>query len=179
MTEPRRRPFDPSIAYCCGVALLLLTTIAVAQNALDANLRVGSGGWNGPQQQRVATMSKSPYSVSSSGQVVYNRGVAFNSPEVYNRPAVQSQLRPWSAAPTPPGNAGAAGAVLASAQYSAARPVRSTISAPTIRTVNRPATGASLQQDGYTLRKAVDAMQIPTASIDLQPYSANRKDNAR
>lgn len=171
MNNTRRSPRTPGVALSCGAALLMLATIAAAQYALDANLRVGSDGWNGLRRPSVR-MSRSPYTVSSSGQMVYNRSVAFNDPGVYNSPMYRSQQGVGNFNPAPSGRYKPSASALARPPYSAGRSV-SAMSVPVVQSVTRSPGSATLQRNVYTPGRNVNAMQIPTPTLNMQPYSVS------
>ncbi len=177
--SPVRRP-----AFVCG-AVLLLATLVMAQHALDANLRVGSGGRNAPRP-RQATMARDPYSVNRWGTITYNRSQAFND-DAYSRPMMRHQQSIGSIEPTR--MASRSGSTLARSRYnpgqaSAARSTaqRSKFQPSTrVQSVHHAAGSATIQRSSYrpsgrvkTARASsrVSAMQTPTVSIARQPYSA-------
>ena len=166
-----KRSFLTRPAFICGVALAL-TTLALAQHALDANLRVGSGGRN--ISRPAMTMNKSPYYVGRSGAITYNRSVAFGSPEVYSRPTVRHQKSIGAYDPKPLGRTSVNAASLAKSQYSAGRSARATTSRTGVRSVNRTQSSATLQRSGYSPGRALGAMQAPTLNLQQQAYSAGR-----
>ena len=78
-----RRPRP--LLVLAAAALLVPGTLAVGQYALDANLRVGSGGYNRPtrgaalkQTRYQPGRTKSVYTVTGDGRMVYNQNNAFN-----------------------------------------------------------------------------------------------------
>ena len=170
----RRKNKSASIrpAFVCG-ALLFFTTIVIAQHALDANLRVGSGGYNRARTPQ-ATMNRSPYTIASSGDIVYNRAAAFND-TAYMRPTVRHQRSIGNYDPKPVGRASVNAASLARPSYSAGRSARpSTGQRQIVRSVNRTSPSATMQRGGYKPgRSAVSAMQAPTLNMSQRPYSAS------
>lgn len=170
-------------AFICG-AVLLLATLAVAQRALDANLRVGSHGRNAARPAQV-TMSRSPYSVGRGGNITYNRAAAFND-DAYTRPMMRHQQRIGNIDPKPLGRS--TGSALSRPRYSPGQAATARASAgrstyqPSTRVqgVHHAAGSATMQRSSYrpssrakTVRasSSVSAMQSPTVSIARQPYS--------
>lgn len=169
MNKPRNKAMPPlRPALVCG-SLLFLATLSLAQHALDANLRVGSGGYNARRPQ--VTMSRSIYKVSSSGGMYYNRGAAFNSPEVYNSAISRQGRRPDIFKPTPLGRTSANASSLARARYSPGLPARSAGQTQIVRSVRRPKSSATLQRSGYTPGRALSAMQAPSLNLSQKAYS--------
>lgn len=184
MSKLPRLPERDRLPFICG-AVLLLATLAMAQHALDANLRVGSGGYNAHRRPQV-TMSRSPYAVSTQGNIVYDRGAAFGSPEVYNR-QTRGHIRRGSPQPSVTSVKGRSrpaprGALaMQRSPYSANRsPVNrssgrsvSALSASSrVQTVRqRPGQSRpSMQRTGYWAGNAASQMQTPTLKLQRQTY---------
>lgn len=155
-------------AFVCG-AVLLLATLALAQHALDANLRVGSGGRNAHRAPQV-TMTRSPYSVGRNGTMVYNRAVAFND-STYRRPMTRHQRSIGNIDPKPLGRSRASATALARPSYSVTASAKAFSSPSRVRSVNRAPGSATLQRSGYSPNRRVSAMQTPSFSLSKQAYS--------
>jgi len=173
-----------SAPLLCASALLL-GTLTLGQHALDANLRVGSGGRNTHRAPQV-TMTRSPYYVGKSGDMVYNRAVAFNDPVVYSRPMARHQQNIGSIDPKPlgwsrtTGRARPSSSVLARPQYSASNSARALMATP--RSIHSPAgapTGATITKQRYSASSQLSALQLPSASLQRQRYSASRSRQTR
>jgi len=163
---------NPAIrpAFVCG-AVLLLATFSIAQHALDANLRVGSGGYNRARAPQVKP-TRSPYSVGRTGEMVYNRSAAFND-TTYNRPFNRHQQRIGNIDPKPLTRNSGLGTTLVKNTYSPGHASRrATMPTTRVRSVHHAAGSATMQRSGYRPNRNVSAMQAPTLSISKQAYSA-------
>jgi hypothetical protein len=175
-------------ASLCG-ALLLVATLAIAQHALDANLRVGSGGYNTIRPQ--VTMSKPLYKVGAHGGMRYNAGVATGSPEVYTSAKYRRGGRPDMFDPPASLNrrhtsatALARPSYSASHSYTASHRTRAiagpSTNIPTIPSRSRTSvqhrssarSTSSLKRPGYTAGRSLNAMQAPSLNLSNQAYSA-------
>lgn len=163
--------------FVCSV-VLLLGALAIAQHALDSNLRVGSAGRNTLMAPQVK-MNRSPYYIGRSGDILYNPGVAFNSPEVYNSHITRHQKSIGMYDPRPLGGIVINASMLASPRYSvglSTKPrTRPTASPLTVRRVNNKRASASLQRSGYLPGRTLRSTRAPTLSLQRRSFSASRK----
>jgi len=179
MSKLNRLPGCDRLPFLCG-AVLLITTLTMAQYALDANLRVGSGGYNAHRRPQV-TMKRSPYAVSTQGDIVYNRGVAFGSPEVYSRRnnvylqnAGNPSRQPLRRSKPAPSGALTMHRAPYSANKSVTRSVNSYAATPGVKTVRRKPSsarsGSTIQRSSYWAGSAASQMQTPTLQLQRQSY---------
>jgi len=176
MNKPQRKNLSAARpSFICG-AMLFLATVVVAQYALDANLRVGSGGRNSSRPRQVK-MNRPLYKVSSTGNMRYSAGNATGSTEVYDSAIHRRGGRTDVFDPPTSRQRRSTASALARPSYTPNRQARATTrpstGIPTIQSRSRPKSSSSLQRSGYNPSRSLNAMQAPSLNLSKQAYSAS------